>query len=190
MIGTELDLVILDVTLPDGTGFDLLREWRSAGVATPVLLLTARDSLADKVLGLDLGADDYLTKPFAFEELLARARSLLRRRGSPPVAELEAGTLVLDRNARRARVGSRPLDLTARELGLLEFLLERRGRVVDRLAIAEHVWDESYEADSNVIDVLISRLRRKIREAGGGEPIATVKGLGYMLGGAGYEGPE
>lgn len=187
MEGTPFDLVILDVTLPDGTGFDLLREWRGAGLVCPVLVLTARDTVADKVTGLDLGADDYLTKPFAFEELVARVRTRLRRRPEPPIDELRCGSLRLDRTARVARVHDQELRLTARELGLLEFLLERRGRVVDRLAIAEHVWDESYEADSNVIDVLVSRLRRKIRAAGGGEMIVTVKGLGYVFGGSGTE---
>jgi DNA-binding response OmpR family regulator len=182
MVGAPFDLVLLDVGLPDGTGFDLLRRWRAEGVDCPVMMLTARDALVDKVSGLDLGADDYVTKPFAFEELLARVRTLLRRRSAPPVDLLRYQELVLDRVGRSARVGPTTLELTARELGLLEFLLERSGRVVDRTTIAEHVWDESYTADSNVIDVLVSRLRRKIRSAGGGEVIHTVKGLGYVLG--------
>ncbi len=183
------DLAVLDLGLPDGSGLDLLREWRARGLGLPVLVLTARGSVEDKVRGLDLGADDYLAKPFELEELLARVRSLLRRRLAPPVEEVRFGSLCLDRQARKAVVGDQALELTARELALLELLLLHQGRVLSRPAIAEQAWDESYEGASNVIDVLVARLRKKIREAGGEPVIQTVKNLGYSLRAPGGEEP-
>jgi DNA-binding response OmpR family regulator len=178
---TEYDLVVLDLMLPDGSGLDLLEEWRGAGLAMPVLVLTARDSVDDKVRGLDQGADDYLTKPFEFEELLARIRSLLRRQTAPPAELVRLAELELDRTGHRASVAGRPLDLTGKELALLEYLMLNPRRVLSRGQIAEHVWDGGYNPETNVIDVLISRLRRKIGEAGGRKLIQTVKGLGYVL---------
>ncbi len=186
----EYDLVILDLMLPDGTGLDLLREWRAEELPMPVLVLTARDTIEDKVTGLDLGADDYLTKPFEFEELLARVRSLLRRQPSPSAPVLEFEELELDRAQHRAAVAGRTLDLTVKELALLEYLMIHPDRVLSRDQIAEHVWDGSYNAETNVIDVLVGRLRRKIRDAGGRRLIQTVKGLGYVLRKPKTNGPE
>jgi DNA-binding response OmpR family regulator len=177
----EYDLAVLDLMLPDGNGLRLLRFWRDHGKHLPVLVLTARDAVEDRVEGLDSGADDYLNKPFRFEELLARIRSLLRRRGEPIAARLELGELSLDRDAKTATVHGQALQLTAKETALLEYFLLHPRRILSRSTIAEHVWDQSQESDSNVIDVLVSRLRRKIREAGGRELLQTVKGLGYVL---------
>jgi DNA-binding response OmpR family regulator len=180
-IDAPYDLVLLDRRLPDGDGHSLLGEWRGQGLAAPVLVLTARDLLSDKIAALDAGADDYLTKPFAFAELLARVRALLRRRGLEPAAVLEIDDLRLDRTARLAERGGEALELTPKEFALLEYLMLRPGAVSSRAEIAEHVWDLSYEARSNVIDVIVARLRRKL-EAGGRERlIQSVPGVGYAV---------
>lgn len=178
---TEYDLAVLDWMLPDGNGLDLLRQWRENEKNLPVLVLTARDAIEDKVKGLDTGADDYLTKPFRFEELLARVRSLLRRRSEPISRRLALGELTFDRDAMAAEVNGQALQLTAKELALLEYFMLHPRRVLSRSVIAEHVWDEGWDADSNVIDVLVGRLRKKIRAAGGRNLLQTVKGLGYAL---------
>ncbi len=178
----EYDLMILDLMLPDGSGLDLLREWRAGELRMPVLVLTARDSIDDKVTGLDLGADDYLTKPFECEELLARVRSLLRRQPAPASTTiLKFEELELDRAQHQATIAGRSLDLTVKEFALLEYLMINPQWVLSRDQIAEHVWDGSYSAETNVIDVVVGRVRRKIREAGGQRLIQTVKGLGYVL---------
>ncbi len=177
----EYDLVVLDVMLPGADGFTICRDLRERGVTVPVLMLTARDTTADKVTGLDSGADDYLVKPFAFEELLARVRTLLRRpRQALPVA-LTVGDLVLDPGARTVRRGSAPVDLTAKEFALLEFLMRHPGEVLSRERILDHVWDDEYDAGSNVIDVHLKNLRRKVDRPGGPSLFKTVRGVGYSL---------
>ena len=177
---TAYDLVLLDLGLPDCPGTELLRRWRHEGFDAPVLILTARDLVEEKVEGLNAGADDYLTKPFAFEEVLARVRALLRRRAAPPRSVLTFGDLTLDRDGRRVEKGGEALDLTPREFALLEYFMLHPEVVLSRGRIAEHVWDEAYEARSNTIDVILARLRRKI-ESGPGRLIHTVPGVGYVL---------
>lgn len=180
-IESEYDLALLDLVLPDGSGLELLAEWRDEGRTTPVLVLTAQDRLEHKVAGLDAGADDYLTKPFEFDELLARVRALLRRRAAPPRPVLELADLRLDRAARTAERGGARLELTPKEYALLEYLLLHAGAAVSREAIAEHVWDAGYEAKSNVIDVIVGRLRRKLEQAGGTKLLHTVAGVGWTM---------
>ncbi|HEC19846.1 MAG TPA: response regulator [Gammaproteobacteria bacterium] len=176
------DLIILDVMLPDIDGWRILQSLHDAGKNVPVLFLTARDSVEDRVKGLELGADDYLVKPFAFAELLARVRTLLRR-GATPVAEtsLKVGDLSLDLVRRQARRGGRCIQLTAKEFSLLEFLMRHRGEVMPRSLIASQVWDMNFDSDTNVIDVAIRRLRAKIEEGFDSKLIHTVRGMGYML---------
>jgi len=181
IIETDYDLVLLDLKLPDGSGFDLLAEWRGEGFAAPILVLTAKDLLADKVRGLDGGADDYLTKPFSFDELLARIRALLRRRGAPPQDVIEIGDLRIDRTGHRVERAGRPIELTAKEFALLELFALHAGQVLSRAAIAEHVWDSAYDAQSNVIDVIVGRLRRKLEPIPAGRIIHTVAGVGYVF---------
>lgn len=178
---TSYDVVVLDLKLPDGSGVDLIEQWRRDGMDFPTLILTAQRSTADKVRGLDAGADDYLTKPFDFQELLARLRSLVRRRNAELVPTLEFEDIVLDTTDLVASRGGVPLELTAKELALLEYFLHHPGRVLSRSQIAEHVWDDRYRAQSNVIDVLVGRLRRKLETGGRERLIHTVKGLGYVL---------
>ncbi|HEX9967288.1 MAG TPA: response regulator transcription factor [Solirubrobacterales bacterium] len=178
----EYDLVIVDLMLPDGSGLDLLSRWRRDGLTAPALVLTARDRLEDKLRGFEAGADDYLTKPFAFEELLARVKSLLRRRSVPPAEVLRFADLELDRTRRDARLAGRPLRLTPKEFALLEYLMLHAGSVLDRVQIAEHVWEADYDARSNVIDVIVGRVRRKLEEGAARQLIHTVKGIGYVLG--------
>jgi len=180
------DLVILDVNLPDGDGFSILETMRREGDRTPVIMLTARGSVDDKVRGLEAGANDYLTKPFAFRELVARARVLLRP-PERPVDVLAAGDLELDVRARRATRAGQRLDLTAKELALLEVLLRNSGRPVSRAVLWEHAWEGSFEVDSNVLDVHMSRLRRKIDAGRDAKLVHTVYGVGYKIDAAGGE---
>jgi DNA-binding response OmpR family regulator len=175
------DLVVLDVMLPKRDGLDVLKTLRRRGLTTPVLVLTARDAVADKVAGLDLGADDYLTKPFAFEEFLARVRALLRRGTDQRASVLRLGDLTLDPVTREAARSTRRIGLTAREYSLLDYFMRHVGRVLTRPMIAEHVWGLDFDAESNIIDVYIGYLRRKID--GPGEPrlLHTVRGSGYVM---------
>jgi DNA-binding response OmpR family regulator len=175
------DLVVLDVMLPKRDGLDVLKTLRARGVTVPVLILTARDAVADKVAGLDLGADDYLTKPFAFEELLARVRALLRRGTDQRAAVLRLADLSLDPASREARRGTRRIALTAREYSLLDYFLRNVGRLLTRPMIAEHVWGLAFDAESNIIDVYIGYLRRKIDAPGEPRLLHTVRGSGYVM---------
>jgi|FLYL01.1.fsa_nt_gi DNA-binding response OmpR family regulator len=172
----EVDLVVLDVMLPDLDGFDVLRMLRRRRPDLPVLMLTARDDLPSRVGGLEAGADDYLTKPFALEELLARVRALLRRRGI-----LRAGRLTLDLTTRSVRVGDRALELTGRECALLEYFLRRPGQVVTRRDLLREVWQMDFEPRSTVVETTLARLRRKLAASGAPATIATVRGAGYRL---------
>jgi two-component system, OmpR family, copper resistance phosphate regulon response regulator CusR len=177
----DYDLIILDVMLPRKGGFEVCRELRAAGSAVPVLMLTARDAVEDRVEGLDSGADDYLPKPFDFEELLARVRALLRRRPALYPGVIAVADLSLDTRSRRARRGGRDVELTAKEYALLEYLIRRADEVVGRADIAEHVWDETYDPFSKVIEVFIQRLRRKVDEGHDLKLIRTRRGEGYIL---------
>ena len=177
----EYDAIVLDLLLPKRNGLEVLRTLRADRSPVPVLILTAKDELQDKVTGLDTGADDYLTKPFRFDELLARLRALLRRRGDMVPTMLQAGDLELDALRHRVRRGGRTLDLTSREYALLEFLLRHQDQVVTRTMLAEHVWEHDFDPLSNVIDVHIARLRRKLDESGSFKLLTTIRGSGYML---------
>ena len=177
----EYDLIVLDVLLPKRNGLDVLKTLRSERNTTPILMLTARDELSDKVKGLDAGADDYLTKPFRFDELLARIRALLRRRGDMVPTVLKAADLELDALHHRVTRGKQALDLTNREYALLEFLLRHTNQVVSRTALAEHVWEHDFDPLSNVIDVHIARLRRKIDHGFRIKLLHTLRGSGYVL---------
>jgi two-component system copper resistance phosphate regulon response regulator CusR len=179
---TEYDALILDVMLPRTDGFAACRAIRQSGNAVPILMVTARDAVDARIEGLDCGADDYLVKPFDFGELLARLRAVIRRGRLPLLPErLAIGALTLETRGRRALAGGRALALTAKEYALLEYLARHAGEVVSRAAIAEHVWDEHYDSLSNVVDVYIQRLRRKIEDAGVDPPIRTRRGEGYQL---------
>ncbi|MHB1353920.1 MAG: heavy metal response regulator transcription factor [Thiobacillus sp.] len=176
------DLVILDVMLPGLDGWHVLEGVRRAGIGTPVLFLTARDRVDDRVKGLELGADDYLVKPFAFAELLARVHSLVRRgQASLESAVLKAADLELDLLRRRATRAGRKIDLTAKEFALLELFLRRKGEVLPRSLIASQVWDMNFDSDTNVIDVAVRRLRVKIDEGFDTKLVHTVRGMGYVL---------
>ena len=182
--GPAYDLIVLDLMLPKRDGFGVLKSLRDRGVTTPVLVLTARDSVGDKVAGFDLGADDYLTKPFAFEELLARVRALLRRGADRRLTTLRLADLALDPATRTVVRGARRLELSAREYALLEYFLRNAGRVLTRPMIAEHVWGIDFDSESNVIDVYVGYLRRKIDGASEPRLLRTVRGVGYVLGAA------
>ncbi|MEQ1909323.1 MAG: response regulator transcription factor [Vicinamibacterales bacterium] len=177
------DAIVLDILLPGLDGFSLCRRLRSDGVDTPVLMLTARDAVPDRVHGLDVGADDYLVKPFAFDELLARLRALMRRgRTSQLDASLAYGPLVMDTTTRIVNAAGRRVDLSATEYRLLEYLLKHAEAIVSRDQLAEHVWGSDYDPFSNVADVYVGYLRRKLRAAGIVQPlIHTIRGMGYML---------
>ena len=174
------DLIILDVMLPGSNGFELCRRWRERGLKCPVLFLTGRDAIQDRVQGLDAGGDDYLVKPFAFEELLARLRALARRQErEPTLPELSAGPLRLDPNKRQADCDGERLDLTPKEYSILEALIRRRGQIVSRTLLWEAVWESHSEPNSNVVDVNVGYLRRKLGARA--DLIKTVRGAGYLL---------
>jgi two-component system copper resistance phosphate regulon response regulator CusR len=176
------DLIILDVMLPDVDGWRILQSLREAGKNVPVLFLTARDSVADRVKGLELGADDYLVKPFAFSELLARVRTLLRRSSSPINADrIQVANLALDLPRRRATRSGQRINLTGKEFALLELLVRHQGEVLPRSLIASQVWDMNFDSDTNVIDVAIRRLRAKMDDDFEPKLIHTVRGMGYKL---------
>lgn len=182
LAGTQsYDLIILDVMLPGKDGLTLTRELRARADATPILMLTAKTSVEDRVTGLDSGADDYLTKPFAFAELLARVRSLLRRGSLEKTTLLSIGDLELDTVAHRARRGDRIIDLTAKEYALLELLMRNRDRVLSRTAISGQIWDYTFDTGTNLIDVYINHLRNKIDAGFPRKLLHTVRGVGYVM---------
>src|SRR5437868_13027225 len=177
----DYDAVILDIMIPGRDGFEVCRSLRAEGLTVPVIMLTARDAVEDRIKGLDTGADDYLTKPFEVAELLARLRALLRRGHVIRPATLTIADLVIDTRAHQVTRGNRKIELTAKEYALLEYLARERGRVLTRAEIAEHVWDENFDPLSNLIDVNINRLRRKIDDGFSTPLIHTRRGEGYML---------
>jgi two-component system OmpR family response regulator len=178
---TSYDVIVLDVMLPDLNGIEVCRRLRADGVWSPVLMLTARDAVADRVAGLDAGADDYLIKPFAFDELLARLRAMIRRGATERPAVLEVGDLRLDPAARQVWVAEREVSLTTREFALLELFMRCSDQVLTRAQLLERVWDLGYEQRSNVVDVYVRCLRTKIDRPFGRQSIETVRGVGYRL---------
>jgi len=175
------DVIVLDLMLPRRDGFEVLKELRKQGITSRILVLTARETVRDRVRGLDLGADDYLTKPFSFEELMARVRSLQRRAYRQVSAVIHVGDLEIDTAARVARRAGEPLDLTARECGILEFLAARKGEVVTREEISSRIYDLGMDRNSNVVDVYMGYIRKKLERDGRPRLIHTRRGLGYML---------
>jgi DNA-binding response OmpR family regulator len=180
---SPFDAIILDIMLPKIDGLTVLEEARKAGIDTPVLMLTARGDTEDRVKGLDLGADDYLAKPFSLDELLARLRALLRRSGSQSTTVLQIDDLKLDTVSRRVTKAGAPLELTPREFSILEFLLYNKNRAVSRFSLAEHVWGDAFDpfSMSNFMDVHIKNLRHKIEDPGHGKIIQTIRGVGYII---------
>ncbi len=175
------DLFILDVNLPEKDGFEVCRELRQKGEKAPILMLTARDAVDDRIAGLDIGADDYLTKPFEFRELLARLRALLRRQSEVRSPKITTDDLVIDTVAQTVTRGGTPIELTSKEYSLIEFLALNKGKVVGREEISEHVWDDSFDPFSNLIEVYIKRLRTKLDEDQDVRLIHTRRGSGYIL---------
>lgn len=180
-LSEEYDLIILDIMLPYKDGISILKDIRDAKLSTPVLMLTAKDNVADKVLGLDSGADDYLAKPFAFDELLARVRALLRRNSTEKKVLLTAGDLQLDTQTHKAFRNSVEIILTPKEYSILEFLLRNKNRVISRTILSEHVYDYHFDTDTNVIDVYINKLRNKIDKGFEYPVLKTVRGIGYII---------
>lgn len=179
---TAFDVVILDVMLPGGSGFDLCRKLREKGSTTPVLMLTALDAVDDRVRGLEAGADDYLSKPFAFRELVARVQALSRRHPALTPAVHRVADLEVDLAARTVHRGGKPIDLTAKEFTLLELFVRHPGRVLDRATITAHVWDDNHDPFANLLEVLVRRLRRKIDDDYEPKLITTLRGAGYRFG--------
>jgi len=175
------DLIILDIMLPKKDGLEVCRDLRAKGINTPILMLTAKDAVEDRVRGLDTGADDYLVKPFAFNELLARVRALLRREALSKSPELRVGDLTLNTLTRQVWRGNRPIELTTKEYVILEYFMRHPNVVITRTMIEEHAWDYDFDSLSNLVDVYIRRLRRKIDNEGEDSLIQTVRGAGYRL---------
>ncbi|HEV7679593.1 MAG TPA: response regulator transcription factor [Candidatus Dormibacteraeota bacterium] len=178
---TPFDLLVLDVMLPGRNGLEVCRELRHARVHTPILMLTARDTVADRIQGLDAGADDYLVKPFAFGELVARLRALGRRHLPDRTAVLEAGDIRLDTARRTVTVAGRSVDLRAKELAVLEYFMLNPGQLLTRLQVEEHVWNYDFRGESNLVEAYVARIRRKLTHAGGADPFVTVRGAGYRF---------
>ncbi len=177
----QYDLMILDVMLPLKDGFSLVKDIRGQKIYTPILLLTAKDTIENKVEGLDSGADDYLTKPFAFEELLARIRALLRRKEGSKTLQLKAGDLVLDTQSHKVSRAGIEITLTPKEYAILEYLLRNKNRVISRTLLSEHVYDYHFDSDTNVIDVYINKLRNKIDKQFDTQLLQTIRGVGYLI---------
>ncbi len=177
----DYDLILLDILLPKLSGLDVLAKLRERGIGVPVIMLTARGALQDRVRGLDLGADDYLVKPFAFEELLARVRALLRRRSASASPILKVGPIELDPATRKVTVKGKEVDFTPKEFALLEYLMRNEGVVCTRAMIAQHVWDINFDTYTNLIEVFINHLRKKLQPHGCDGLIQTVRGVGYVL---------
>jgi DNA-binding response OmpR family regulator len=175
------DAIILDLGLPDGDGLDLLRQWRKAGFNEPVLILTARDAVEDRIKGLDIGADDYLSKPFSLEELLARLRSLLRRQSAVKEAVLEHRGIKLDLIGHTVHLAGQPVELTNREFALLELFMQNVGRILTRELICEKCWSSDHGNEANLLDVYMSRLRAKFDTVPGATLFKTLRGVGYQL---------
>ena len=178
---SEYDLVILDIMMPKVDGFEVIKKLRNKGNHTSVLMLTARDSADDKVKGLDLGADDYIVKPFDFNELLARIRAVVRRKYGNSSNKLVIGDLILDTSEKSVTRAGKQIELTGKEYEVLEYLMQSKNRILSREQIKEHVWDFDYEGDSNIIDVLIKNIRKKIDIEDGKQIIYTKRGLGYVI---------
>lgn len=180
-VSAHYDLIIMDLMLPYINGFDLCKKLRESGVNTPILMLTVRDSVEDKVKGLDSGADDYLTKPFAFEELLARIRALLRKRNIVEKTILKIDDLEMDLISHKVKRAGKEINLTSKEYALLEYLLRNKGKIVTRTMIYQNVWDIGFDTETNVIDVFVNYLRKKIDANGSKKLIHTIRGKGYMI---------
>lgn len=178
---SEYDLVILDIMMPKVDGFEVIKKLRDKGNHTSILMLTARDNADDKVKGLDLGADDYIVKPFDFNELLARIRAVVRRKYGNSSNKLVIGDLILDTSEKSVTRAGKQIELTGKEYEVLEYLMQSKNRILSREQIKEHVWDFDYEGDSNIIDVLIKNIRKKIDVEAGEQIIYTKRGLGYVI---------
>ncbi|HQJ74272.1 MAG TPA: response regulator transcription factor [Bacteroidota bacterium] len=180
-LSDEYDLIVLDIMLPKIDGYEIIKKIRSENITTPILVLTAKDTVSDKVKGLDIGADDYLCKPFVLEELFARIRSLLRRQSVDKSNILKLDNLELDTISHTAKRGDKKIEFTAREYELLEFLLRNKNRVLTRSIIAQHVWEYNFDVESNIVDVYINRLRNKIDFGDNKKLIHSIKGVGYVM---------
>lgn len=178
---SRYDGIVLDLNLPDGDGLDLVKEWRASGFNEPVLILSARDSLEDRIKGLDIGADDYLSKPFSFEELLAHLRAMFRRQSVSKQTLLERAGIRMDLLGHTVHVNDQAIDLTGREYALMEVFMQNGGRVLTRTLISEKIWDSHYDIDANLLDVYMSRLRSKIEALAGRPVFKTIRGIGYQM---------